>query len=168
MSADAFFTGVPLRAKVIGWGILLGPLVILVVLARIYPRPEPINPEQVYGCYTAVNAPWLKVEPGLIRVGDAERHSFTYVVEPAKEGYRLTVAPAMNLNRQSDGQYQFRLERGIGYFWPLLSTSSDAPRDLRSPNDFGGRFSVVASDGLDVQYVRTSRVDLCRWRNQWR
>lgn len=165
MSADAFFAGVPLRAKVVGWGIMLGPLIILVVLARVYLRPEPIAPEQVYGCYTAVNAPWLKVEPGLILVGDAERHSFTYVAEPAKEGYRLSVTPAMALNPQSDGQYQFQLERGIGYFWPLLSASSNAPRDLRTPKDFGGRFSVIARDGRDFRYVRSSRADRCQWSN---
>lgn len=166
MSSDAFFAGVPLRAKLIDWGVLMGPLVILVVLARIYLRPEPIAAELVYGCYIAENAPWLKVEPGRIRVGDAERHSFAYVVEPAKEGYRFSVSPALALNPRPDGQYQFQNERGIGYFWPLLSRSSDVPRDLRSPKDFGGRFSVVSRGGLDVQYVRTSRVDLCRWRNQ--
>jgi hypothetical protein len=166
MSADAFFAGVPLRIKLIGWGILLGPLAILVVLARIYLRPEPISPELVYGCYTAQNAPWLKVEPDRIRVGDAERHSFTYVVEPAKEGYRISVAPAMALNPRSDGQYEFQLERGIGYFWPLLLASSDVPRDLRTPKDFGGRFSVIARDGRDFLYVRSSQADPCQWRNQ--
>lgn len=163
MNVDTFFAAVSLRGKLIGWGILLGPLIILVVLAQMFLRTEPIAPELVYGCYTAENAPWLEVEPGRILVGDAERHSFAYVVEPAKEGYRLSVSPAMALNPQPDGKYEFRIERGIGYFWPLLPISSDAPRDLRNPKDFGGRFSVTARDGRDVLYVRSSRAETCKW-----
>ncbi|WP_371432825.1 hypothetical protein [Novosphingobium sp.] len=161
MSVDAFFAKVPFRAKLLGWGILLGPLLVLVLLARVFLRPEPMPSELVYGCYIADNAPWLEVEPGRIRVGDAERHAFAYVLEPAKEGYRLSVSPAMALNPQPNGRYEFRNERGIGYFWPLLPKSSDLPRDLRSPKDFGGRFSITARDSRDVLYVRSSRAEAC-------
>ena len=162
MSFNSFFADMPFRARLIGFSILLLPLALLFVLALLFLRPQPIQPELVLGCYTAGNAPWLKVEAGMILIGEKERRHFTYVAEPKKEGYVLTVSPAMALSRKPDGKYEFRVEQGIGYFWSLLGKSSDDPRDLRNPDDYGGRFVVVARDSQDIVYMRSSAAESCR------
>lgn len=157
-----FLERVSLRQRLIFWGVLLGPLIVLFTVGPMFWGFKPIPPETVFGCYRAPGAPSLRVGPGKIEIGEPERRSFTYVAEPDKEGYRLSVAPALNLRPRSDGGYAFHEERGIGYFWDLLAGVSGAPAKLKNPRDFGGRFAIVAGDGAEIIYARSTNPQACR------
>ena len=162
MRAAGLFGDVPIRARLIGWSLLLGPFVLLALLGFLFLRSEPIARASLLGCYEANGAPWLRIDADGIRIGEPEQRAFRFVAEPAKEGYQLSVQPALTLSPLADGRYVFRAERGIGYFWPLLTSSSDRPDAMRRPSDFGGRFRIIARDGAEEVYVRSSNPQACR------
>jgi hypothetical protein len=157
---DEFFRTVPIRAKILGWTVLVGPLILLLILGGLFLRPDPFDPRTVLGCYHLEEAPPLSVKPDRIEILDGTGRSFSYLVEPNKEGYRLSVRPALLLARAANGRYEFRGARGIGYFWPLLTATSEDPRQVRSPDRFGGRISI-ASDGESAIYVRSGSQEHC-------
>jgi len=157
---DDFFRTVPVRAKALGWTILMGPLILLLILGAFFLRADPIDPRTVWGCYRLENAPPLSVKPDRIDILDGTGRSFSYLAEPYKEGYRLSVRPALRLERAANGLYDFKEARGIGYFWPLLTATSDNPRQVRSPDRFGSRISI-ASDGAPAIYVRSAGQERC-------
>lgn len=158
VTSTGFFSRVSLRDRLIGWSIIFVPLILLVALGMIFLRSTPIPRDTVLGCYFASGAPALEIDRDWIRIVEPQNRKFTYGAEPAKLGYRLTVAPAMSLRRQRSGEYQFAQDaRGIGYFWPLLTIQSDAPQDMREPSDYGGRFQVIADDGRAVIYTRAAK-----------
>lgn len=138
----------------------MGPLLVLLVLGALFLRPDPIDPRTVWGCYRLEGAPPLSVKPDRIDILDGTGRSFSYLAEPSKEGYQLSVRPALRLERAANGQYDFKEARGIGYFWPLLTAFSDNPREVRSPDHFGGRISI-ASDGAPTIYVRSATHERC-------
>lgn len=152
---DDFFQTIPFRAKALGWTILIGPLFLLVIVGALFLHPEPIDPRTVWGCYRLEGAPPILVKPDRIAILDGTGRSFSYLVEPYKEGYRISVRPALRLERVADGRYNFREVRGSGYFWPLLTATSDNPRHVRTPDNFGGKISV-ASHGIQTIYVRSA------------
>lgn len=156
--STGFFEGASPRDKFIGWSIIFVPIITLVALGAIFLRPTPISEDAVLGCYTAIGAPSLDVRRGSIRIDEPQHRTFTYVAEPAKVGYRLAVAPAMSLRAKGSGRYVFAQdERGIGYFWPLLTSRSDDPQHMRKPADFGGRFQLIADDRTPVTYTRATK-----------
>lgn len=158
--AASLFADVPLRAKIIGWAIIVVPLATIALLGAIFLRPIPIEQKLVWGCYIANDAPPFAVEESTIRILDGTRQSLSYIAEPYKEGYRLTVHPALILKASEGGRYRFEQGRGIAYYWPLLAKSSDNPRKMRSPEDFGGRIDV-ATEGRSVIYVRSKDRKIC-------
>ncbi|QUT04239.1 hypothetical protein KFK14_14205 [Sphingobium phenoxybenzoativorans] len=158
--AASLFADVPFRAKIIGGAIIVVPLATLALLGAIFLRPAPIEQRLVWGCYTADNAPPISVEESKIRIVDGTRRSLSYIAEPCKEGYRLTVHPALILKASEGGRYSFEQGRGIGYFWPLLSEASDNPRKVHSPEDFGGRIDIAA-EGRSAIYVRSKDGNNC-------
>lgn len=158
---DDFFRTVPVRAKIIGWAIVMGPIILLVILGTLFLRRDPIDPRTVWGCYHLEGAPPLSIKPDRINILDGTGRSFSYVAEPNKEGYRLSVRPALRLEPTAGGRYYFKEARGIGYFWPLLAAYSDNPSQVRTPDRFGGRISV-ASNGRSAVYVRTADNKRCR------
>ena len=140
LSDESFFDGVRLRDKIIGWTILIGPLIGLFVAATIFLKSEPIDNQLVLGCYVADGFPPLDIQPKIIRIGQPDRRSFTYKAEPAKQGYRLAVSPALALALDDGGHQVFVPQKGAGSFWRLLSVSGDGP--LRHPDQYGGRFQL--------------------------
>ena len=156
-----FFSSIPFKDAVIGWGIIVIPLVTLFALAMIFLRPQPIDRAAVLGCYVAQGAPALDVTMDAIRIDAPPWQKFTYTVEPFKEGYQFTVEPALNLHPTDNGKYSWFLEKGIGYFWTLLPKNSNDSRMMDSPKDYGGRFQVIASDGASVIFKRTLNVEAC-------
>jgi hypothetical protein len=158
---DDFFRNMPVRAKALGWTVLIGPLILLLISGALFLRADPIDPRTVWGCYRLEEAPILAVNPDRIDILDGTGRSFSYLAEPYKEGYRLSVRPALRLERSANGRYEFKEARGIGYFWPLLTAASDNPRQMHSPDRFGGRISV-ASDGPPAIYVRSASQEGCR------
>ncbi len=160
---EGFFENAPPRDMLIGWSIVLGPLLVLAALGFFFLHPTPIAPELVQGCYVANGSPALSVQHGSIRIGEPERRTLTYVAEPNKVGYRLTVTPALSLRPAGVGRYAFvQDERGLGYFWPLLPKSSDDPRNMREPSDYGGRFQIIAWDGATITYNRSESSVACQ------
>ena len=158
----SLFQDVPFKAKAIGWGIIVIPLATLALLGAMFLRPQPIDQRLVWGCYVSDNAPALVVEAGKILILDGQGRSLSYIAEPYKAGFRLTVQPALRLRPSAEGRYHFEQGPGIGYFWPLLAADSDNPREVRIPGDFGGRLSLIAADGTPIIYVRSSDRDGCR------
>lgn len=155
-SSQGFFEGASSKDKLIGVSIIAVPLALLVALAFAFLHPDPIKRETVLGCYVAKGSPPLDVQLDRIRIVGSNR-SFDYVAEPSKEGYRLTVRPALSLRPVGVGRYAFMQDRrGIGYFWPLLTVKSDDPRYMREPNDYGGRFQIIAMDSQPIIYSRVS------------
>jgi len=161
LRVEGFFEGASLRDRLIGWSIIGGPLLLLVLSGVLFLRAEPIERAAVLGCYTAAGAPSLEIKPDQIEIVETGRRTFDYLVEPDKQGYRLSVRPALGLAPDGNGQYVFQADRGIGYFWSLLTKASDSPKKLRHPRDFGGRFEVVASDGVVIIYTRSSHQSAC-------
>ena len=157
---DEFFRTVPVRAKILGWTILMGPLILLLVLGVLFLRPDPIDPRAVLGCYRLEQAPPLSVRPDRIEILDGTGRSFSYLAGSDKQGYRLSVRPALLLARAADGRYEFKEARGIGYFWSLLTATSDNPCQMRSPDRFGGRISIASDRGSAI-YVRSGSQDHC-------
>lgn len=154
-SNEDFFEGVSSKDMLIGVSIFVIPFAVLIVLAVVFLRAEPIKRETVLGCYVAEGSPPLDVQLDRIRIVGSDR-SFDYVAEPAKEGYRLTVRPALSLRPVGVGGYAFvQDQRGLGYFWPLLTQKSVNPRYMREPKDYGGRFQIIA---IDLQPIIYSRV----------
>lgn len=162
MGTVGLFDNVPIRARLIGWSILLGPIILLMVMGFFFLKPEPIARAAVLGCYEAKGAPWLRIDGDRIVIGEPQQRALRFVVEPSKVGYQLSVEPALTLNPLSGRRYEFRSQRGSGYFWPLLSSSSDRPSSMRHPRDFGGRFQIIARDGVEIVYVRSSNSRACR------
>lgn len=157
-NSTAFFSAASLRDKLLGWSIIVGPLILLAGLGMIFLRPSPISKNTVVGCYVAQGAPALEVSPEGIRIEEPQRRKFMYIAEPDKFGYRLVVHPAMSLRRHRSGEYLFAQDaRGTGYFWPLLTAYSDDPKEMRKPSDFGGRFEVIADDGRAIIYERVAK-----------
>jgi len=153
-----FFDGMSTKDRFLGWSIIFVPIIALVALGAIFLRPPPISADTVLGCYTAFRAPSLDVKRGSIRIDEPQHRTFTYVAEPAKVGYRLTVAPAMSLRAMGSGRYVFvQDERGIGYFWPLLASQSDDPQYMREPSDFGGRFQLIGDDSKPIIYTPAAK-----------
>ncbi|WOK35667.1 hypothetical protein [Sphingomonas sp. C3-2] len=155
--AASLFEDVPFKAKVIGWGIISIPLAALAFLGATFLRPAPIEQKLVWGCYTANDAPPIIIENSEIRIIDGTQRSLSYVAGPDKHGYILTVRPALILKVSGDGSYRFEQRRGTGYFWRLLTESSD---NLRKPEDFGGRINVAAEGGPAI-YVRSKDGNSC-------
>jgi len=151
----------PLKDKIIGWGIIGIPLATLFLLGFIFLRSDPIDQRVVWGCYIASGAPKLDVRSNTIRIADGSGRSLRYVAEPYKDGYRLTVRPALLLRPTPRGAYGFEQAQGIGYFWPLLTAGSDNPRKMRSQKDFGGRIALIAADGTPIIYVRSAAGKNC-------
>ena len=84
---DDFFSRIPGRAKVLGWAILMGPLILLFIVGALFLRPDPIDPRTVWGCYRLEGAPPLSVKRDRIDILDGTGRSFDYLAEPYKEGY---------------------------------------------------------------------------------
>jgi len=160
---DSVFGHMPVRAWLTGWGIMLIPFLVVVLLIMLVMQREPMANALVVGCYTArqASAPWLFVEPARIRIGEEQGRSFTYAVETSQFGYHFSVSPALALKAQADGSHAFINQRGIGYFWRLLPNSSD-PADLRNPEDYSGRFLVPVLGNRQVEYVRTANTQTCQ------
>jgi hypothetical protein len=155
-----FFRAIPLRSKIIGGGIIMLPLATLFAFGAFFLQPDPLDQRVVWGCYVLDGAPPLLIEADAIRIFDGTGRSLSYIAEPYKEGYRLSVRPALQLQLVATKRYEFRQARGIGYFWPLLTAYSDDPRRLRSPENFGGRVSVAAN-GTSAVYVRSGDSQRC-------
>lgn len=158
---NGLFDHVGRKYLVAGAGIIFGPLAILMVLGAVFLEPKPVAREIVLGCYVTNGAPTLVVERDLIRIREPDARTFTYVIEPDKTGYRLSVQPALNLERIAAGQYAFVQQRGVGYFWTLLPVSSSNRRTLHEPKDYGGRFEIVARSGETVTYARSGSAADC-------
>jgi hypothetical protein len=156
---QGFFEGARARDLVIGWGIIGVPIATLIVLGAVFLKPEPIPREQVFGCYIAMGAPSLRIRSDAIYIGDDRQGSFTYIAEPYKAGYHLTVSPALGLHPTKDGRYVFFPDRGIGYLWELLPKGT-ASR-MRVPDDYSGRFEVIAANGTSVVYSRNGAAARC-------
>lgn len=159
--AASLFRDVPLKAKVIGWGIIFMPLAALALIAAIFLRPEPIDQRLVWGCYVAHDAPPLDIRKDVIYIIEPARRTFSYIAEPSKTRYQLNVRPALLLERAPTGQYQFLPTRGIGFFWPLLPAFGKNRDRVRHPEEYGGRIEIAA-DGGGVVYARTGDADACR------
>ncbi|MBB5985402.1 hypothetical protein [Sphingobium lignivorans] len=159
--AASLFHDVPLKAKVIGWGIIFIPLATLVLLGAIFLRPEAIDQRLVWGCYVARDAPPLDIREDAIYIIEPARRRFSYVAEPSKTSYQLNVRPALLLKREPTGRYAFASTQGTGFFWPLLPALGNNRDRVRHPQEFAGRIQVAA-DGADVVYSRTSDADACR------
>lgn len=160
-SNQGAFEGASSKEKLIGVSIIAVPLALLVALAFAFLHPDPIKRETVLGCYVAKGSPALDVQPDHIRIVGSNR-SFDYVAEPAKEGYRLSVRPSLSLRPVGVGRYAFIQDRrGIGYFWPLLTLKSDDPQSMREPNEYGGRFQIIAMDSQLIIYSRVAAIAGC-------
>lgn len=157
----SFFQNVPLKAKVIGWGIIVIPIAALLLLGAIFARPEPIDQRLVWGCYVAYDAPPLEIREDVINIIEPARRTFNYVAEPSKASYQLNVRPALRLKRHTTGRYAFSPSPGIGFFWPLLPAPGKNRDRVRHPKEYAGRIEVAA-DGAGVIYSRTSDVGACR------
>ena len=159
--AASFFQDVPLKAKVIGFGIILMPLAALVLLGAIFLRPEAIDQRLVWGCYVAHDAPPLDIREDAIYIIEPARRTFSYVAEPSKSSYHLKVRPALGLKREPTGRYAFAQTNGTGFYWSLLPTPGKNRDRVRHPEEFAGRIEIAA-DGASVVYSRTSDADACR------
>ena len=150
------------KDQLIGWGIIGLPIAILFALGLLFLRPIPISTNMITGCYEAAGAPALNVQGTMIQIMEPERRILGFVAEPAKQGYRLTVSPALSLRQSGVGKYAFVAdERGDGYFWPLLPNNSDDLGSMREPKDYGGRFQVIARDGVPIIYRKSNRGNAC-------
>lgn len=160
--AGNLFEGVSLKVRVIFLSMTMGAILVPVLLIAIFAHPQPISRSSVMGCYAAPGAPSLDVGSTGITIMEPERRKFSYLVEPDKQGYRFNVRPALSLRPIGRGRYVFtRDERGIGYFWSLLPTKSDDPRNVRGPKDYGGRFQVIANDGTAIVFGRIANAAKC-------
>jgi len=158
--ATSLFQNVPLKAKVIGWGIIFIPFAALVLLGIMFLRPEPIDQRLVWGCYVADGSPPLDIRRDTIYIIEPARRTFSYIAEPSKTSYQLNVRPALLLTREPTGRYEFSPTRGDGYFWPLLPTPGKNRDRVRHPGEYAGRIEIAA-DGGGVVYSRTSDVRAC-------
>lgn len=156
-----FFDHIGRRDLAIGAGVIFAPLAVLVILGVVFLEPQPMTPETVMGCYTAEGAPPLVIERDQIRIAEPEARIFHYVAESDKTGYRLAVTPALGLEPSAAGEYAFVRQKGVGYFWTLLPDLGSSDRKLRDPEDYGGRFEIVARDGVTVIYERSDTPDRC-------
>lgn len=159
--AASLFRDVPLKAKLIGWGIIVIPLAVLAILAATLLRPEPFDQRLVWGCYVADNAPALDIRKDAIHVIEPARRTFSYIAEPSKTSYQLNVRPALKLTHQPNGHYKFSSTQGIGFFWPLLPAPGKNRDRVRHPTEYAGRIEVAATEGA-VIYSRARKVDACR------
>jgi hypothetical protein len=157
----SIFQDVPLKAKVIGWGIIFIPLFALVLLGTMFLRPEPINQRLVWGCYVAHDAPPLDIREDAIHIIEPAHRTLSYLAEPSKTSYQLNVRPALLLTREPTGRYKFSPTRGVGFFWPLLPAPGKNRDRVRHPEEYAGRIQIVA-DGGEVVYSRTGDADACR------
>lgn len=158
--AESLFQDVPLKAKVIGLGIIFIPLVALVLLSTIFLHPEPIARRSVWGCYVADNAPPLDIRKNAIYIIEPARRTLSYVAEPSKTSYQLSVRPALLLTREPSGRYAFYPTRGDGLFWPLLPAPGKNRDRVRHPEEFAGLIQIAA-DGGGVVYSRTENAEAC-------
>lgn len=107
LMAASLFHDTPLKAKVIGWGIIFIPFAALVLLGAIFLRPEAIEQRLVWGCYVARDAPPLDIREDAIYIIEPARRTFSYIAEPSKTSYQLNVRPALLLKREPTGRYAF-------------------------------------------------------------
>lgn len=156
----SFFQNVPLKAKIIGWAIIVIPIAALLLLAGIFARPEPIDQRLVWGCYVAFDAPPLDIRKDAIYIIEPARRTFSYIAEPSKTSYQLNVRPALLLKREPTGRYAFSPTRGFGFFWPLLPATGKNRDRVRHPQEYAGRIEVSA-DGAGIIYSRTNDAGAC-------
>ncbi len=161
MSADnGFFEGIRMRDRLLGWAIIFCPLLLLIILLKIFYRPELIDPSYVFGCYAADGAPRLEVTREGMRVDQPGYLSLAYTVEPEKQGYHLRVTPTAALMSGTGGRYAF-VPSDNWFYWPLLPPGYDDPRRLRHLSDYRGRFVVYAQDSRRFTYVRITTPGAC-------
>lgn len=159
---NGFFDDMSRRQFLSGWAIIILPLVALAVLITVFVEKDPIDSRDVVGCYTASDAPPLHIQPDKIRIMDGSNRSFAYRLDWKQNvEYHLAVSPALQLTPTADGNLRFIRQRGIGYFWSMLPETSNDPRRLRSPEDFGDRFVMFASNGDKVIYAKTRGMTPC-------
>lgn len=160
--ATSLFQDIPLKAKIIGWGIIFVPLAALVFAGAILLRPESIDQRLVWGCYVAHDAPPLDIREDAIYIVEPARRKFSYIAQPSKTSYELNVRPARALSPQPSRRYAFVDRRGDGYFWPLLPAEGKNRNRVRHPEEYAGRFEVYAADGARIIYERARASEACR------
>lgn len=159
-SADDAFDPASVKDGVI----VAGAVIILAALAFVnvkFSKPTTVDGRFVLGCYKAKGAPALKISPHEISIIEPSHRSFHYSVEQSKDGYQLDVTPALGLHRTEDGSLAFKAEKGIGYFWPLLSGENRGSRKIQELNDYGGQFSIISWDLQLVTYRRVNGIGEC-------
>ena len=157
-----FLNGVPWRARFGGFAMIFGAVAVPLVFITSFVEAEPFPREFVFGCYTSDNAPALLIKSDAIHIMEAQRRTFTYVVEPSKVSYQLNVRPALQLSPSPNGTYEFVETRGIGFFWSLLPANGKNRDRIRHPDEFAGRFDLYATDGSKFIYSRETPVAACR------
>lgn len=156
-----FFSGMSFKAKLAGWSMIGGAMVVPFLLMATIERSEPMARSLVYGCYVASHAPALLIRDDAVHIIEPARRKFSYVAERSKISYQLNVRPALALSPQPDGSYIFVERVGVGYFWSLLPVGGKNRNRVRHPEEYGGRFEVAAI-GPPIVYTRTTDPSACR------
>ena len=161
---SGMFDHVRTKDKLIGIGILMGPLIALLAAGAIFLAPEPFDRKLLWGCYTADRAPSLEITQANIRVFQNEVPPFVYTAEPSKTGYRMVVQTPFELAKGNNGIYDFRQAFGVpSYDWTLLAIKKgDLKREFRQPREFSGLIQVASRDYETIIYARDATGSHCQ------
>ncbi|MCP3733660.1 hypothetical protein M9979_02025 [Sphingomonas sp. RP10(2022)] len=155
-----FFAGIKLRDKVFGWAIIFTPVLVMLILLKLFYQPESIEARYVYGCYSSNSGPRLLINTKTIMFDQSGVRPTGYVVRQEKQGYSIYPKANIILDRTIDGQFAFVIS-SYGTWFPLLPEHYDDPRRLRHLREFSGRFYTFSRQADKVVYSRITPRGAC-------
>jgi hypothetical protein len=159
-----FFAAIRMRDKVVGWAIIVIPVLAMLLLLKLYYRPESLEPRYVYGCYASEVAPRLLIDAKLISFDQSILSPTGYEVRAEKQGYSIYPKANIILDRTTGGKLAFATSP-YGTSPPLLPEHYSDPRRLRHLSQFSGKFYAFSRHANEVVYSRVTPKGACLTRS---
>jgi hypothetical protein len=155
-----FFAAIRLRDKVFGGAIMFTPVLAMLLLLKLFYRPEPLDPRYVYGCYASDAAPRLLIDAKSISFDQSRLSPTGYEVRAEKQGYSIYPKGDIILDRTTGGQFAWVVSP-YGMSIPLLPEHYLNPQRLRHLSQFSGKFYAYSRQADEVVYSRVTPKGAC-------
>jgi hypothetical protein len=155
-----FFAAISMRDKLAGWAIIFTPVLAMLILLELFYRPEPLEPQYVYGCYASDAAPRLLIDAKSISFDQLGLRPTGYEVRAEKQGYSIYPKANIILDRPVGGQFAWVLSP-YGMSFPLLPEHYVDPQRLRHLRQFSGKFYAYSRQADQVVYSRVTPKRAC-------
>ena len=158
MQSSDLLDGASFRARFAFFAIVLGPLIALGLIFAISVKPAPLPKSALLGCYVTSPpglAPPIYIDHQAILIGASNNKSLEYSIVNLR-GYVLEVGPGNLVVPVDNNKYEFDNNDSFARYWRLGWS--------RATDGFDGNIAIVANNGVEIVYRRTSDPNDCKQR----